>query len=257
MYSFCAMYSLRMSFCSVPETCFRTSTPCFSATARYMAKRIGAVELMVIEVGDLARAGCRRTASPCRPGCRPPRRTCPPRPCDIVMVGVVAVERRQVEGDREAGLALREQVLEALVGVGGGAEAGELPHRPELAAVAGRVDAARVRELAGDADLALRVEVRRLLGGDEVRHLHAGDRGEVLLPERHLGLGLRLRGLPALPRLGHGLQGVLLVDGLGRRRLLGGRLGQNGRLAVLDGHAPGLLSRGRTGSRPTTVALRV
>ena len=26
------------------------STPCFSATARYMAKRIGAVELMVIEV---------------------------------------------------------------------------------------------------------------------------------------------------------------------------------------------------------------
>ncbi len=50
MYSFCAMYSLRMSFWSVPETCRRMSTPCFSATARYMAKRIGAVELMVIEV---------------------------------------------------------------------------------------------------------------------------------------------------------------------------------------------------------------
>jgi hypothetical protein len=50
MYSFCAMYSLRMSFCRVPETCRRTSTPCCSATARYMAKRIGAVELIVIEV---------------------------------------------------------------------------------------------------------------------------------------------------------------------------------------------------------------
>ncbi len=50
MYSFCAMYSLRMSFCSVPETCCAMSTPCFSATARYIAKRIGAVELMVIEV---------------------------------------------------------------------------------------------------------------------------------------------------------------------------------------------------------------
>src|ERR1039457_2470214 len=48
MYSFCAMYSFRMSFCSVPET-FDQSTPCFSATARYMAHRIGAGELMVIE----------------------------------------------------------------------------------------------------------------------------------------------------------------------------------------------------------------
>ena len=48
MYSFCAMYSLRMSFCSVPEIFFQ-SAPCFSATARYIARRIGAVELMVIE----------------------------------------------------------------------------------------------------------------------------------------------------------------------------------------------------------------
>jgi hypothetical protein len=50
MYSFCAMYSLRMSFCRVPDTLPAISTPCFSATARYIAKRIGAVELMVIEV---------------------------------------------------------------------------------------------------------------------------------------------------------------------------------------------------------------
>ena len=50
MYSFCAMYSLRMSFWSVPRTCVCQSAPCFSATARYIANRIGAVELMVIEV---------------------------------------------------------------------------------------------------------------------------------------------------------------------------------------------------------------
>ena len=50
MYSFWAMYSLRMSFWSVPETLRSRSTPCFSATARYIAKRIGAVELIVIEV---------------------------------------------------------------------------------------------------------------------------------------------------------------------------------------------------------------
>src|SRR5438046_7992284 len=48
MYSFCAMYSLRMSFCSVPEIFFQ-SAPCFSATARYIARRIGEVEMIVIE----------------------------------------------------------------------------------------------------------------------------------------------------------------------------------------------------------------
>src|ERR1700680_1397952 len=46
--SFCAMYSLRMSFCRVPERLFQV-TPCFSATARYMAQITGAGELMVIE----------------------------------------------------------------------------------------------------------------------------------------------------------------------------------------------------------------
>ena len=49
MNSFCAMYSLRMSFCSVPPS-FRYGMPRSSAAARYIAKRIGAGELMVIDV---------------------------------------------------------------------------------------------------------------------------------------------------------------------------------------------------------------
>ena len=49
MYSFCAMNSLRMSFWIVPDSCFQ-SAPCCSATARYIAKIIGAGELMVIDV---------------------------------------------------------------------------------------------------------------------------------------------------------------------------------------------------------------
>src|ERR1051325_5802529 len=49
MYSFCAMYSLRMSFCVVPEIFFQ-SAPCFSATTRYIAHSTEAGELMVIEV---------------------------------------------------------------------------------------------------------------------------------------------------------------------------------------------------------------
>ena len=49
MYSFCAMYSFRMSFWSVPPT-FSHGVPCFSATARYIASAIGAVELIVMDV---------------------------------------------------------------------------------------------------------------------------------------------------------------------------------------------------------------
>src|SRR5258708_16454417 len=48
MYFFCAMYSLRMSLCSVPDMRDQ-STPCFSPTARYIAQITGAGELMVIE----------------------------------------------------------------------------------------------------------------------------------------------------------------------------------------------------------------
>src|SRR5512140_2272808 len=48
-----AMYSLRMSFCIVPPTLWK-GTPCFSATARYMAKTIAAGPLIVIEVVTLS-----------------------------------------------------------------------------------------------------------------------------------------------------------------------------------------------------------
>ena len=65
------------------------------------------------------------------------------------VVAVEAHQRRQVERGAQAGLALVEQELEALVGLPGGAEAGELPHRPQPAAVHGGVDAARERVLAG------------------------------------------------------------------------------------------------------------
>ena len=49
MYSFWAWYSFSMSFCSVPPRS-RRSVPAASAAATYMAKHIGAGELMVIDV---------------------------------------------------------------------------------------------------------------------------------------------------------------------------------------------------------------
>ena len=64
-----------------------------------------------------------------------------------LVVGVAAHQRRQIEGDAQTGAAGREQLLIALVGLFRRPEAGELPHRPQLAAVAGGVNAARVREL--------------------------------------------------------------------------------------------------------------
>ena len=76
-----------------------------------------------------------------------------------VVVGVEPHLGRQVEGGREPRLALREQELEALVGRLGRAEAGVLADRPVAAAVHRRLDAARERVLAGEAEVALVVEV--------------------------------------------------------------------------------------------------
>jgi hypothetical protein len=68
------------------------------------------------------------------------------------IVGIEADLGRQVEGDVEAGLAVGDQVLEALVGVGRITEAGVLAHGPRLLAVHLAVDAAGEGILAGLAD---------------------------------------------------------------------------------------------------------
>ena len=89
------------------------------------------------------------------------------------MVGVVAHQRRHVERGREAGLAVVEQVAEALVGLLGRAEAGELAHRPQPPPVHRRVDAAGERVLAGVADVALGIHVGEVLRGVERLELAA------------------------------------------------------------------------------------
>ena len=129
MYSFWAMNSLRMSFCSVPVSWAR-GTPIFSAATMYMAQIMAAGELMVIDVlispdrqaveQDLhvGQAADRHAAGAELAG-------------GLRLVVVVAVQGRHVVGDREAGAAGRDQLLEAVVGVLGGAEAGEHAHRPQ------------------------------------------------------------------------------------------------------------------------------
>ena len=162
MYSFCAMNSLRMSFWIVPDSVFQ-SAPCCSATTRYIAKIIGAGELIVIDVVMSASADA--VEQPLHVG---ERDDADAALADFAererMIGIAAHQRRQIERDAQPGAAGREQRLVARVGLLRRAEPGELPHRPELAAVAGRVDAARVGERAGIAEVARVVEAGEVVG---------------------------------------------------------------------------------------------
>ena len=158
MYSFCAMYSLRMSVWIVPRSCS-------AGHALLLADRD--VEREQDRRGRVDRHRGRDVVE------RDPaeqrlhvleRVDRDPLAADLaqraLVVGVVAHQRRHVEGGREPGLAVVEQVAEALVRLGRGAEAGELAHRPELAAVHRRIDAARERVDAGIAEVAVVVDRR-------------------------------------------------------------------------------------------------
>ncbi len=74
------------------------------------------------------------------------------------MVGVAAHLGRQVEGDREPGLPVLEQVAVAAVGFLGVAEARVLAHRPQPPAVHRRLHAAGEGILAREAEVAQVVE---------------------------------------------------------------------------------------------------
>src|SRR5262249_52042397 len=97
------------------------------------------------------------------------------------IVGVEAHEGGQIERGGEAGLAFVEQELEALVGLPGGAESGELPHGPEPRAIHGRMYAARERVLPRIAELGLRIEVGEMLRRVERFDGDAGDGSRRLL----------------------------------------------------------------------------
>src|SRR5205823_2824306 len=117
---------------------------------------------------------------------------------------VLADKGRHGERGRGPGLPVLEQVAKALVRLLGRAEAGELAHRPEPAAVHRRVGPAGERIDPGIAEVALVVEAD-VVWCVERLGLDPGDRRE------ELALPLRLRAVELVAPL------------LGRRRLL--RLG--------------------------------
>ncbi len=88
------------------------------------------------------------------------------------MVGVVAHERGQVESNGESAAAVFEEIFVALVRFFRRCEAGEHAHRPEFAAIAGRVNAARVGRLAGIAEVFFVIPI----GGEIGLRVEAADR---------------------------------------------------------------------------------
>ena len=91
---------------------------------------------------------------------------------------VVAHQGGHVEGDGEAVVTGRQQVLVALVRLFHRAEAAEHADRPGLAAIAGLVDAAGVGVVAGQVEVAFVVQVSHVRGVVEALDGTPGDRHE-------------------------------------------------------------------------------
>ncbi len=202
-HSFCAMYSLKMSVCSVPLRPPR-STPCRSAATRYMQNTGTAGPEMVIDVvTSPSGMSANRVSMSAALSMATPQ--WPTSPEAVRVVGVAAHEGRHVEGDREAAAPALEDHLVALVGLHGVAEPGELADGPRPPAVARRIQAARERVLPRPADPLEAVPL--LVGGrlgDAVQpravdRLHgvAGEGGEVGLAHAPGGQGRVVALLPA------------------------------------------------------------
>ena len=124
----------------------------------------------------------------------------------VHLVHVVAAEHRVARDQRHRGRALVEDVAQPRVVVGRRAEADQLALRPRAAAVHRRVDAARVRRLAGEADVG--VEARRIDVERRVERLDRDARA-VVRPSRSAPICARVLGFPAdLRVLGRGGIGV-------------------------------------------------
>ena len=153
----------------VPEI-FCQSAPCFSATTRYIANSIDAGELIVIDVVMSAREIPSNSVSMSASDATLTPHF-PTSPSDSAWSGSRPISVGRSNATLRPGAAVRQQFLVAEVGLLRRPVAGELPHRPQLAAVAGRVDAAGVGEFAG------LVQVARVVEPGEVRRaVDAADR---------------------------------------------------------------------------------
>ena len=159
------------------------------------------------------------------------------------MVGVEPHQRRHVECGREPGLAMVEQVAEALVGLLRRPEAGELAHRPQPAPVHRGIGAARVGVLAGIAEVALGVGALAVLLRVQRPDLLAGDRLES-------GVALRLAAVDLLEPLVRASPGARFY---GHGRKSSGGAGQDTGRAPVGPRPLGLELRGERQQRRLVV----
>ena len=188
-----AMYSLRMSFCTVPESFARAIPRSFGDDdvhreqrrrrrvdrhrRRHLVERnLGEQRVHVVDrvdrdahAADLAQRARR--------------------------VGVEAHLRGEIEGDGEPGLPGGEQRPEARVRLARGAEARVLAHRPQPSAIHRRLHAARERKASGIVQVA-RVVDRRIFRTIERFEWNAGGGGAGIVARGHQ----RLRVIPRRPR---------------------------------------------------------
>ena len=185
----------------MPDSCFQ-SAPCCSATTRYIAKIIDAGELIVIDVVMSASAmpSNSRSMSASETMLTP---HFPTSPSESSWSGSRPISVGRSKATLRPVPPACEQRLVARVGFLRRPEPGKLAHRPELAAVAGGMDAARVGKLARRAGIA---RLGQIVAGVEAIDRPAGNGREL---RATLGRFLqRRRERLALPAL---------LRGLGRR----------------------------------------
>ena len=149
MYSFCAWYSFRMSFWSVPPSA-RLGTPGLGGGGDVHGEEDGGRRIDRHRRGDRPQVDAGEEVLGVGQGVDG-HAAAADLSLAVGVVGVAAHEGGQVEGHRQAPAARPQQLSEAHVGVLGGAEAGEEAHGPQLRAVHGRIRSARVRRHAGPA----------------------------------------------------------------------------------------------------------
>ena len=149
-HSFCAMYSLKMSVCSVPLSVAEVDALPLGGDQVHAEHRHGGAADRHRRWSSPSGMPSKSTSMSAAESIATPQ--CPTSPSAARVVGVAAHQRRHVEGDRQPAAALGQDHLVALVGLLGVAEAGELPDGPGPAAVAGGVQPAGERELPGPAD---------------------------------------------------------------------------------------------------------
>ena len=114
------------------------------------------------------------------------------------MVGVVSHQGRHVEIGGKSGLALLDQILEPLVGIGAGPVARNLAHGPAPAPIHGGIGAPGKGVPSGQTDV-LQRDILNIQGRVDPLDRKSAQGGELLLP---LGLaGQEAGNLPAFPGL--------------------------------------------------------